>query len=68
VNGRVLVRQGVPQFDKLHDALAAHRRISREWQGRDGILPGIVKPGGFVLEADAVLQMCVTPQGRDTAL
>jgi hypothetical protein len=27
-----------------------------------------VKPGGFVLEADAVLQMCVTPQGRDTAL
>jgi len=32
VNGRVLVRQGVPQFDKLHDALAGHRRISREWQ------------------------------------
>ncbi len=33
VNGRVLVRDGVPQSDKLQDALAAHRRISREWQG-----------------------------------
>jgi cytosine/adenosine deaminase-related metal-dependent hydrolase len=32
VNGRVLVRDGVPQSDKLHDALVAHRRISREWQ------------------------------------
>jgi cytosine/adenosine deaminase-related metal-dependent hydrolase len=32
VNGRVLVRDGVPQSDKLQEALAAHRRISRELQ------------------------------------
>jgi cytosine/adenosine deaminase-related metal-dependent hydrolase len=33
VNGRVIVRDGVPQSNKLKDALVAHRRISREWQG-----------------------------------
>jgi cytosine/adenosine deaminase-related metal-dependent hydrolase len=32
VNGRLLVRDGVPQFQDLHEALVAHRRISREWQ------------------------------------
>jgi 8-oxoguanine deaminase len=33
VNGQFLVRDGVPQSNKLQDALAAHRRISRDWQG-----------------------------------
>jgi cytosine/adenosine deaminase-related metal-dependent hydrolase len=32
VNGKLLVRDGVPQSDMLHEALVAHRRISREWQ------------------------------------
>jgi cytosine/adenosine deaminase-related metal-dependent hydrolase len=40
VNGRVLVRNGVPQSAELGEALAAHRRISREWQGAMAPLVG----------------------------
>ncbi len=40
VSGRLLVRDGVPLSNKLHDAVAAHRRISREWQGAAGPLFG----------------------------
>ena len=32
VNGRFLVRDGLPQFAGLDEALASHRRISRAWQ------------------------------------
>jgi cytosine/adenosine deaminase-related metal-dependent hydrolase len=40
VNGKALVRDGIPQSDKLRDALGAHRRISREWQGAVATLIG----------------------------
>lgn len=36
VNGRVLVRDGVPQWAGLQESLSSHRRISREWQGVAG--------------------------------
>lgn len=32
VNGRLLVRDCIPQTPNLHEALVAHRRISSEWQ------------------------------------
>lgn len=40
VNGRFLVRDCAPQTPNLKEAIASHRRISREWQGSVAPLVG----------------------------
>ena len=40
VKGRFLVRDGLPQFHGLDEALASHRRISRAWQSTVAPLVG----------------------------